>query len=41
MVENYSKYSEHRAEARKLMHEKYSRQQIAVDFEKSLHNLLK
>lgn len=41
MVENYSKYSEHRADARKLMHEKYSRQQIAIDFEKSLHDLLK
>ena len=41
MVENYSKYSEHRTEARKLMHEKYSRQQIAVAFEKQLHGLLK
>ena len=41
MVENYLKYSEHRTEARKLMHEKYSRQQIAVVFEKSLHELIK
>ena len=40
MVENYSKYSEHRTEARKLMHEKYSRQQIAIAFEKRLHELL-
>lgn len=41
MIENYSKYSEHRTEARKLMHEKYSRQQIALNFEKQLHELLK
>lgn len=41
MVENYSKYSEHRAEARNLMHKKYSRQQIAIAFEKQLHELLK
>ena len=41
MVENYSTYSEHRTEARKLMHEKYSRQQIAIAFEKQLHELLK
>lgn len=41
MVENYSKYSEHRTEARKLMHEKYSRQQIALAFEKQLQELLK
>lgn len=40
MVENYLKYSEHRAEARKLMHDKYSRQQIAIAFEKQLHELL-
>ena len=40
MVENYLTYSEHRAEARKLMHEKYSRQQIAIAFEKQLHELL-
>ena len=41
MVENYSKYSEHRAEARNLMHKKYSRQQIAIAFEKQLHESLK
>lgn len=41
MVENYSKYRSHRAEARKLMHEKYSRQQIAIAFEKQLHELIK
>ena len=41
MVENYSKYSEHRAEARNLMHKTYSRQQIAIAFEKQLHELLK
>ena len=40
MVENYSTYSEHRTEARKLMHVKYSRQQIAIAFEKQLHELL-
>lgn len=41
MIENYSKYSEHRTKARKLMQEKYSRQQIAVGFENMLHDLLK
>jgi glycosyltransferase involved in cell wall biosynthesis len=40
MVENYDKYSTHRAEAKKLMKEKYSRQQIARNFEKELHELL-
>lgn len=40
MVENYVKYSEHRVEARRLMREKYSRQQIARAFEKKLHELL-
>ena len=41
MVENYSKYGEYRAEARNLMHKKYSRQQIAIAFEKQLYELLK
>lgn len=40
MVENYSKYTEHRSEAKKLMHEKYSRQQIATAFEKQLYELI-
>lgn len=41
MVENYTQYSEHRIEARKLMREKYSRQQISYEFEKQLHDLIK
>lgn len=41
MVENYEQYNEHRADARKLMREKYSRQQIAIAFEKQLHELIK
>ena len=40
MVENYSDYSKNKTEAKKLMHEKYSRQKIAINFEKELHNLI-
>lgn len=40
MIENYSIYSSHQAEAKKLMHEKYSRQKIAINFEKELHKLV-
>ncbi len=40
MVENYSEYSQNKIEAKKLMHEKYSRQKIAINFEKELHNLI-
>ena len=41
MIENYSKYSAHRTEASELMHKKYSRQKIALAFEKQLHELTK
>ncbi len=41
MVENYSAYSTQRTGAMKLMREKYSRQQVAIGFEKQLHELLK
>lgn len=40
MVENYSEYSKNRIEAKKLIHEKYSRKKIAINFEKELHNLI-
>lgn len=40
MVENYSYYSKNKTEAKKLMHEKYSRQKIAINFEKELHKLI-
>ena len=35
------KYSAHRTEASELMHKKYSRQKIALAFEKQLHELTK
>lgn len=41
MVEYYHEFTEHRAEARMLMHEKYSRQKIALAFEKQLKELIK
>lgn len=40
MIENYSSYSKHQVEAKELMHEKYSRQKIAINFEKELHTLV-
>lgn len=40
MVENYERYAQHRADARRRMHEKYSRQKIAADFERQLRELI-
>ena len=37
MIENYAVYDAHKLNAKKLMLEKYSRQQIALQFEKELH----
>lgn len=41
MVENYTKYSLHRTEAKDLMHKKYSRQKISIDFAKQLKEMTK
>lgn len=41
MVEHHEVYSQHREEAQKLMLEKYSRQQIALVFERQLAELVK
>ena len=41
MVEGCSEYDGHRQAARRLMHERYSRQKIAEDFEEQLKKLLK
>jgi glycosyltransferase involved in cell wall biosynthesis len=41
MVSDYSEYISRRADAQKLMLEKYSRQQIALNFEKQLYSLVK
>ncbi len=41
MVEHHEVYSQHRKEAQKLMREKYSRQQIALTFERQLAELVK
>lgn len=40
MIDHYSEYQDHKDKARKLMHEKYSRQKIAIAFEKQLHELV-
>lgn len=40
MIEKYSVYSKNKIKAKKLMHEKYSRQKIAIKFEKELHKLI-
>lgn len=41
MVEHHEVYSQHREKAKKLMREKYSRQQIALAFERQLAELVK
>ena len=41
MVDDYSEYSAHRNEAKLLMRNKYSRQKIAINFEKQLNILTK
>ena len=40
MIDNYSEYIKNRNNAKILMHNKYSRQQISIAFEKELHKLL-
>ena len=40
MVDNYSQYDKQKVLAKDLMYKKYSRQKIALDFEKQLHNLI-
>ena len=39
MYEQYSKYEKNIKEAKSIMHNKYSRQKIAIEFEKNLHQL--
>lgn len=39
MYEQYSKYEENMEKAKSIMHNKYSRQKIAIEFEKNLHQL--
>lgn len=39
MIDHYDVFDSHRDEAIRLMHDKYSRQKIAVDFEKKLRKL--
>ena len=41
IFENYNEFKNNKMEAKKLMKDKYSRQKIALEFEKQLHTLVK